>query len=85
MTGRLWVLVEGLNVSDPSDELGAEGECNFKTGREYTGWSSGFSIVYVNTAIKFQNKILRIYWTHVELSPSQKNIALCSEFESFNR
>jgi hypothetical protein len=25
MTGRLWVLVAGLNISDPSDELGLEG------------------------------------------------------------
>jgi hypothetical protein len=25
MTGRLWIFVERLNVSDPSDELGAEG------------------------------------------------------------
>jgi hypothetical protein len=30
MTGRLWVLVEGLNVSDPSDKLGSEGSIILK-------------------------------------------------------
>jgi hypothetical protein len=30
MTGRLWVLVEGLNVSDPSDELGEDGSIILK-------------------------------------------------------
>jgi hypothetical protein len=30
MTARVWVLVDRLNVSDPSDELGAEGSVIFK-------------------------------------------------------
>ena len=30
MTGRIWVLVEGLNVSDPSDELGEDGSIILK-------------------------------------------------------
>jgi hypothetical protein len=36
MTAGLWVLVESLDISDLSDELGAEGDFNIKTGREYT-------------------------------------------------
>jgi hypothetical protein len=30
MTGRLWVLVERLNVCDPSDELDADGSVLLK-------------------------------------------------------
>ena len=30
MTGRLWVLLEGLNVCNPLNELGAEGSVILK-------------------------------------------------------
>ena len=71
--GRLWVLAEGLNVSDPLDELGAEGSMILKQVVNTQG--SHLDIVdLLRTRPRTVGvlKILRIYLPEEEPAASQK-------------
>jgi hypothetical protein len=47
MTGKKWILVEGLMLVFPR----CRAEDNIKTGRESTGYSTGFSRAMLSSAM----------------------------------
>jgi len=75
----------GLNVSDPSDELGSDGSTILKLVVNIQGNHLDLVELLLTRQWNFQLKCTEFPYHRSNCQPLKKDTAACSEFESFNR